>query len=247
MKKMLSRQSIRSYHDKALTEEEIEILTDVLNTSASSINGFQSSVIIVTDKKIKKEIFKLTGANETQNHIHENGALFIFVADFNRILLSTKMHKAKYEQNHINDLLVGLGDAFIQATRLENAAHEMGLGTCYIGGIRGNTNSIKEIKNLLNITGKAFAVVALTVGKIKNANSILKPKINRVYSEKYDLNKIEKEIKEYDSKIESFWKEIGLDYGNYSSTVSNFYSKKIDNEKWANDLAELWLNIEELK
>ncbi|WP_050707642.1 nitroreductase family protein [[Mycoplasma] mobile] len=235
---LISRKSSRAFKDEKISEKDLKTLIDVMNTSATSSNAHQSSVIVVTEMNTKKKIYEILGSNPTQTHIYKNSALFVFVADFNRTLISSKIHKISYKQNNLNDLLTAFGDAYIQATRLESAALELDFGTCYIGGIRNSAESILQIKKLLNISGKAIPILAITLGKEEIKNG-LKPKLNRVYLEKYDVSVLEKEIKAYDKVLNNFWTKLNMS-GDYSSSTIKTYSNEVNNETWKETIDKIW-------
>lgn len=172
----LKRGSTRDYQiGYEISEEDKEKLIKTIQNAPTSNNYFASSVIVIEDQNTKDKLAEIL----QQKQVRECSMFFIFLADNNRIDYVLKTKNKNIENKTINSLLLSVGDAFIQATMLQDAATELDLGTCFIGGVRGH---ISEINRLLKIKNSAFPAVALTVGKAaKKAD--LKPKINRIYYE----------------------------------------------------------------
>jgi hypothetical protein len=85
-----------------------------------------------------------------------------------------------------------------------SAAIDMGLGTCYIGGLRWNSEATNK---LLNIEGDASVVLGLIVG-YEDGKSVHRPKINKVYDAKYDLKAIKEELQQYDILMQNYYKTV---------------------------------------
>jgi len=58
IKQFLERTSVRNYDGKAMPQEDIKTITDVINNAPTSTNGQQFSAIIITDQEDKNFISK---------------------------------------------------------------------------------------------------------------------------------------------------------------------------------------------
>ncbi|MDE6477263.1 MAG: nitroreductase family protein, partial [Mycoplasmoidaceae bacterium] len=82
-----------------------------------------------------------------------------------------------------------------------DCANELGLGCCYLGGIRFEANKINK---LLGLSGSITPVVGMCVGYPAKINPI-RPKINKIYDEKYSLTKVKQEMNEYDKVMKKYY------------------------------------------
>jgi len=217
IKNKINRVSNRSYKSKKLNELELKNIINVINNSPTSINGQSFSAIIIDDQDIKNEISKL---NWNQKHIVECSVFILFIADNNRINVSAKINNLELPEmnKEIEGLIVGIVDATIAAEGAASAAQSMDLGTCYIGGVR--TYSDKLIK-ILDLPKYTYPVVGLTIG-YKDKIEEHKPKINKVYLNKYKL--LDSEINEYDKKMVKYYEERN-ENRNYSLSSIEMYNK----------------------
>lgn len=220
IKKQLSRTSVRSYNSKPIDKKNLEILKDVINSVSTSINGQAFSAIFIQDKNIKEKISKL---NWNQKHIIDSSLFVLFVADGNRIKYSIDNETQDYKQlSSIEHLFATIVDATIAAQACVDASIALGLGTCFIGGVRTFANELIE---LLNLPEFSFPIVGLTIG-YENEKVSVKPKINKVYNETYDLSLVKKEVDAYNIVMKDYFHKRDKNpkgNDNYSTTVAKSY------------------------
>ncbi|EGZ31043.1 nitroreductase family protein [Malacoplasma iowae] len=203
IKKLLERTSVRSYiKDKKLDKETYNKLIEVINSSPSSTNGNAFTAIIIEDKNTLQELKELTSIKRDQQFIVDGSLLVIFCADFNRRNYAAAKSNIEYEKEYQDWLTIAIGDTYIGASFFMNAAISLGLGTCFLGSIRV---AHKFLKEKLNLSGQIIPLVGVVVGYSDNVNEI-KPKLNKVYKEKYDLNQVKKEIDQYDQTVVEYLK-----------------------------------------
>ena len=228
IKKILERRSERNYKKIKIKKEKIEKILQVINSSPTSTNSQDFSAIIVTDNELKKEI---TLGYETQKHIVEAPLFIIFCADMNRIKYIAEKENKEIHINSINNFLTASGDAFIAASFAANAAIQLDLGVCYIGMVRA---SIEKIQKKLNLTGNILPIIGLTIGYPEFQNEI-KPKINHIFTGKYDIEKLQGEVNTYDKEMLKYYdsRNANKKNSNWSETCLNPFlngdtGKKID-------------------
>lgn len=218
IKNQLSRTSVRSYTNKPITKEIIDTLKAAINNAPTSMNNQCFSAIFVTDNKVK-ELYKK--ANWGQEHLVSCPLLIVFLADYNRINWAFKKEGATPHKYDFEDFTIATVDAAIAATYASDAANSLGLGTCFIGGIRLFADLIKET---LKLEGNLTPIVGLTVGypnKIENH----KPKVNKCYDETYNLTKVESELDQYNEIFAEYIKDnFGKD-SNFSRNVARSFGK----------------------
>lgn len=198
---LLKRKSIRSYQNKKIEKEKIEELAKIANVSPTSINSQNFSCVFIQDQETKNFISEKCG---NQKHIKNAPLLVLFLADSNRVEWILKSKNINYvnANNDLESMLFSFVDATIASTMVQDAAILLGLGTCYIGAVRF---AAKEIKKYLNIEGKATPVVGLTIGYSDDNDTSQKPKINKVYYEKYNLENIHNEIIDYNETLNKYY------------------------------------------
>ncbi|QKT05246.1 nitroreductase family protein [Mycoplasma sp. OR1901] len=203
-KSILERYSVREYDtNKSLTEKEQNYIIDAIKYAPTSSNWHSSSAIVITDKEILNRIAELYPRG---THIKTAQMFIIFLSDFNRMNIAMKSHPEIKFNNHSSETYtVGVGDAFIQATSAQDQAIDLGLGTCFVGFVR---HVAKELIELLNIEGQAFPVIGLTIGHKFSNDIIIKPKMNRVFMNKYDINRIPNDINKYNPELVDYINKI---------------------------------------
>ena len=77
IKTQLNHRTIRAFEEKPLTKEEVDLLVEVAQRTASSMYMQAYSIISVTDPELKKELAAVSG----QPYVANNGHLFVFVVD----------------------------------------------------------------------------------------------------------------------------------------------------------------------
>ena len=83
----LNHRTIRAFKDQPLTKEEVDLLVEVAQRTASSMYLQAYSIISVTDPELKKELAAVSG----QSYVATSGHLFVFVVDQRR---NTEIAKA---------------------------------------------------------------------------------------------------------------------------------------------------------
>ncbi|MEC0176799.1 oxygen-insensitive NADPH nitroreductase [Paenibacillus favisporus] len=235
---ILNHVSVRTFTDQALTENQVKQL--VIAAQAASTASFQQaySIIGVTDPELKLKIAYFAG---NQPFIAEGGHFFVFCADVNRHKQMAKDLDMDITETieGIDAALVGAIDASLAAQNMVIAAESMGLGVCYIGGVR---DGIIKISELLDIPEFVFPVFGLVVGYPKKRNE-LKPRIpfEGIYHiNRYDINKKDI-VKKYDETTKLYYEEIRSQsrtwsetaIGSFKSLPRSFMKDYLNGKGWA--------------
>jgi FMN reductase (NADPH) len=158
--------SVRSFTEQKISDEQIKELI-LAAQSASSASFLQAYTIIgVEDQKKKEKIAEIAG---NQPFISEASHFFIFCADMQRLHSLSKELDVDIQPaiEGIDASLVGAIDASLAAQNMTVAAESLGLGVCYIGGVR---DAIVEISDLLDLPEYVFPVFGLVIGYPKTKN-----------------------------------------------------------------------------
>jgi FMN reductase (NADPH) len=207
IKTMLNHRSIRRFEEKPLTDEQIKIIVSCAQSASTSSYIQAYSIIGVKDKARKKKLAELAG---NQTYVADNGHFFIFCADLYRHEWIGKMEKKNVLPaiESTEKFMVAIIDASLAAQNAAVAAESMGLGICYIGGIR---NNLEGIKDLLKTPERVIPLFGLAVGYPMNMPD-KKPRLplKHVYhEEEYEQNTdlFLQELQEYDEIISSYYEE----------------------------------------
>lgn len=221
IKTIQNHRSIRSFLDKDVEDSVIDEIVKSAQAMPNSINGQQSSVIVIKNKETKKKIAELTGG---QKWIDDAPVFLVFVLDFYKTnIAAEKNNKKQVIHESIEGTMAGTFDAGLAMGGAIIAAESLGLGIVPIGGVRKNP---KEIIKLLNLPEYTFPAVGLALG-YPQGDSRQKPRLpfdTFKHEESYHKEGLKEAIDEYDEKIEKYLKEIGREQeGNWSSYTSNIY------------------------
>ena len=199
MEKFTKRVSVRDYTNEKITEDQIKTLTDVINNSPTSTNTQQFSAIIITDEKMKEFISQ---RNYFQSHIKDAAGLVLFMGDRTRMQFALGDIEVSGDIAE-NEFMRATIDASIASAYTQDALIEMGFGTAYIGGLPSYGD---ELAKVIKAPETAFFVVGLAFGKASKLNDF-KPKMNKVFTNEYDIDKNTKEFVEYDKTMDTYYKE----------------------------------------
>ena len=201
-----NHRSIRQYLDKDISNNIIDEIVKSAQAMPNSINGQQTSVIVVRDKAKREKLAELTG---NQRYVAEAPVFLVFVMDFYRTYLAAKKNNVEQKINeYIESIEVGSIDVGIALGAATIAAESLGLGVVPIGGIRKNP---EEVIELLELPKYTFPLVGLVVGYPAD-KSHKKPRISFDsfrHLDKYDKKTVESSIDSYDDEMAEYLKEIG--------------------------------------
>ena len=224
------RVSIRDYEpNKKISQNQMTSLVAVVNNAPTSINGQYFGVVFIQDPKI---LAFLARKGRFQESIKNASVFAVFFIENTQLEAMQKKNNKTITANRINLFTTGVVDATIAATQLQDAAVSMGLGTCFIGSVRSYPNILLE---KLNLPKGNIPIIGLTIG-FKKSQEELKPKMNKVYFEKYDSLSAIKEINNYDIIFSKYHLERTNNKKDvvFSDSVINFYKNNTWDLDWNN-------------
>lgn len=204
---ILEHRSIRKFEDKALTKEQIETIVQCAQAASTSSYIQAYSIIGVPDKEMKKQLAELSG---NQAYVEDNGHFFVFCADLYRheVAGEIEMRTADIEESleSTEKFMVALIDAALAAQNAALAAESMGLGICYIGGLR---NNLEEVTKLLKTPDRVVPLFGLAVGYPARVTS-KRPRLplEHIYHE----NTYSQDKAEYVAQLKSYNEEVSKYY-----------------------------------
>jgi len=221
---LMNHRSIRKFEDKALSKEQIEAIVASAQSASTSSFIQAYSIIGINDQEKKEKLAELAG---NQSYVAKNGHFFVFCADFSRHALIGEMEDKDVHRSieSTEKFMVALIDTALAAQNAVIAAESMGLGICYIGGIR---NNLEEVCNLLKMPSRVLPLFGLAVGFPEKVTD-KKPRLplQHVYHE----NEYEQDKKEIRNELEA-----------YNKTISDYYverSNGVRSDTWTSQMANM--------
>jgi nitroreductase len=181
-----NRRSIRSYEDRLISQENINLIINTAMRSPTAGNMMLYSIIEVEDQQIKDKLVK---SCDNQPFIAKAPLVLLILADYQRwmdyftvcnIKSYSKSEKLPNRTPEEGDLLLACCDALIAGQTAVIAAESLGIGSCYIGDIMENYKFHKELFNLPQFT---FPIALLCFGypKEESITKELKPRFPQKY------------------------------------------------------------------
>lgn len=204
IKTLLNHRSIRSFKDKALTREEIDIILEAASLASTSSYLMAYSIIGVTDKDKKAQLASISN----QPYIEKNGHFLIFCADFHRHIRQSSNEQyqdMRFNLENTEHFLVATIDATLAAQNAAIAAESIGLGICYIGSIR---NDIDKVDTLFQLPEHVVPLFGMAIG-YPDAEPDQKPRLPKAayYFENQYISMEDEELhlQKFDEKIADYY------------------------------------------
>jgi len=215
--------SIRDFKSDQIEESLINEIIVAAQSMPNSINGQQTSIVVVQDVKTKAKIAEYAGG---QPWIDQAPLFLLFVTDFYKTNLAAKKNGLTQKIHaSVEGTVVGAVDVGLNMGAAIIAAESLGLGVVPIGGIR---NTPQEMIDLLNLPEMTFPVAGLAIG-YPNGESRKKPRLplnTFRHDEKYKTQHLEREIDNYDLLMADYLKEINRSQEiNWSTHTSSIYKR----------------------
>ena len=219
-----SHRSIRKFTDKAI---DPEVLNDIFlaGQAAATSSFLQGSTIIRVKNKSTRESLAMLAGN--QPYVESAAEFMIFCADLKRAGNYCKEYEKPFEGDYTEHFIIATVDVALMAQSLVTAAESVGLGICYIGGIRNNP---VDVSKLLELPIGVYPVFGLCLG-YPDQNPEIKPRLplsvilkDEVYNERGDQD----QIREYDEKIRDYYRtRTGGGHGiSWTEQVATLLSEK---------------------
>jgi len=156
---LLAHRSVRRYQNVPLPDGALEAAIAAAQSASSSSNLQLWSVIAVEDAARKA---RLAGFAGNQVHVARAPLLLVWIADLARLRgLSAREGEPGEGLDYFEAFLLATVDAALAAQNAVTAFESLGLGCCYIGGLR---NRPADVAAELKLPREAFALFGMTVG-----------------------------------------------------------------------------------
>ncbi|AGX03125.1 nitro/flavin reductase [Bacillus sp. NRRL B-14911] len=221
---ILAHRSIRKFEERELTRKQVETIVSCAQAASSSSFIQAYTIIGITDPEKKQKLSELAG---NQSYVAHNGHFFVFCADLNRHHVLSEMEGKDLSESleSTEKFMVAMIDAALAAQNATVAAESMGLGVCYIGGIR---NQLEEAAKVLGTPERVIPLFGLSVGyPAQDPDKKPRLPLEHVYHE----NGYQQDHEKYKQQLED-----------YNQTVSAYYAERTQNmrkDTWTGQMAAM--------
>jgi nitroreductase len=216
--------SIRKFTDRPIDPELFEELILAGQGAATSSFLQGSTIVRVSDPETRDTIAELAGG---QAYVASAAEFMVFCADLKRAGNYCEVYDKSFEGDYTEHFIIATVDVALMAQSMVTAAESVGLGICYIGGIRNNPALVSE---LLKLPKGVYPVFGLCLG-YPDQDPEIKPRLptsvivkNEVYNEEGD----KEVIAEYDERIREYYRNrTGGGHGiSWTEQVATLLSEK---------------------
>ncbi len=193
--------SVRDFKDEPLSPAIKQRLLTAAHAGSSSNFVQATSIIEITDQTVRAEIADIS---QSAAYVKKSGAFYVFVADLYR---QATILKARHQDltpiTTMESLLVSVVDTAIAGENMAVAAESLGLGICFIGGIR---NDLQRIKELLHLPKYTVHLFGLTIGEPLTKNEV-KPRLplKNFVSENQYQPAVFTDLRQYDQVMADYY------------------------------------------
>lgn len=195
--------SIRKFTDEPIPEDLVQDLVRAGLAAATSSNLQGTTVIRVHNPETRAAIAELAGG---QTYVESAAAFFVWCADLARSALACEIGGGTFSAGMTEHFVIATTDCAIAAQSTVAAAESVGLGICYIGGIRNDPAKMTE---LLDLPEQVFPLFGLCVGW-PDQDPMLKPRLPlsvTLKQDRYDASGDRAGIEAYDETMRDYYRE----------------------------------------
>lgn len=190
---LASHASVRRYRPDPLPEGALEILVTAAQSASTSSNLQNYSIIAVESAERRERLAELT----RNDHVRQAPLFLVFCPDLHRLERVAAIRGHAFNDRKMEMFLQAVVDAALAGQNAAVAAESLGLGICFIGGIR---NRLRDVAELLQLPPRTFALFGMTVGYPEKPSKV-KPRLPLrviLHREQYSDEGLEEGIEEYD-------------------------------------------------
>jgi len=196
------RKLSKKISNKPIDQETINSIIASGQAAATSSNVQGTTVIQVSNPEARAELAKLAGG---QRYVESAGAFFVFCADLKRSAQACALQGGEFTQGMTEHFIIATVDVALFAQNCTIAAESLGMGICYIGGLRNNPADVSE---LLKLPDNVYPVFGLCIGYPEQDPEV-KPRLPLdavLMQEQYDASVLGPGISAYDEHIRAYYR-----------------------------------------
>jgi len=196
-----AHRSIRKFKDKPVDDHIIRELVAAGQAAATSSNVQAVTVIQVNQAVTRESMAELAGG---QPWVVTAGAFLVWCADLRRSAAACAKAGGEFDQGMTEHFLIATVDVGLAAQNAVIAAESLGLGICYIGGLRNNPSKVAE---LLELPEQVYPVFGLCLG-YPAQDPELKPRLSLdavLHHDTYSAEAQDALIDDYDQRLAQYY------------------------------------------
>ncbi len=193
--------SIRKFTNESVTDKMVSDIVSSGFAAATSSNVQATTVIRVRNSETRAKIAELAGG---QPYIESAGAFLVWCADLHRSAVACEMGGGEFSPGVTEHFVIATVDCALAAQSAVVAAESLGLGICYIGGIRNDPAAMTE---LLELPDQVFPLFGMCIGW-PDQDPELKPRLPlsvTLKDETYDESGDAAGIADYDAQMRDYY------------------------------------------
>lgn len=198
-----SHRSIRKFTNESVSDDMVETIVRCGTSAATSSNLQGTTVIRVRDSQTRAAIAELAGG---QTYVSTAAVFLVWCADLHRSALACEMHGSVFTAGMTEHFLIATIDVALAAQNSVVAAESLGLGICYIGGIR---NDPQQVADLLQLPEQTYPAFGMCLGW-PDQDPLPKPRLPlsvTLKEEVYDEAQDGERIAEYDERMRAYYRQ----------------------------------------
>lgn len=216
--------SIRKFTAQAIEPAVFEQVLLAGQSAATSSFVQATTVIRIRDPQTRARLAHLAG---DQAYVVTAAEFLVFCADLKRAENCCGLHGKPFAGDFTEHFIIATVDVALMAQNVAVAAESVGLGICYIGGIRNNPGPVSE---LLALPRGVYPVFGMCLG-YPDQNPEPKPRLPLgviLKDERYDDTGDAEAIANYDAEIQAYYRSrTGGGHGTpWSAQVANLLAEK---------------------
>lgn len=224
IKLLQAHRSIRAFTEQTISQDCIDDLIRSGQAAATSSFIQACTVIQIAPGEKRNQLAQLAG---NQAYVAKAPVFLVFCADMHRHKLACQVHDQTMQSGYTEQFLTASIDCALFAQNIVIAAESLGLGICYIGGIR---NEIEQVSELLALPDLVFPVFGLCLG-YPNQSTEIKPRLplsTVLKQERYDCEEDLIELATYDQQIQKYYetRSSGQKEMNWTGQIASMLQKE---------------------
>lgn len=199
---LLAHRSIRKFTSDPVSDATVRKLVACGQAAASSSNVQAVSVVHVTDSEAREQLAQFAGG---QPYVASAGAFLVYCADLRRSQLACEAQGGEFSPGMTEHFIIATVDVALSAQTAVVAAESMGLGICYIGGLR---NKPAEVSKLLQLPDQVYPVFGLCLGTPAQDPQV-KPRLPVdavLHQNTYQADRYQEHADAYDATLREYYR-----------------------------------------
>ncbi len=199
---LMSHRSIRKFSDKPIDQSTVNTIISAGQAAATSSNVQATTVIQVSNPDTREQLATAAGG---QKYVASASVFLVFCADLNRSAQACALQGGSFSKGMTEHFIIATVDVALFAQNCTIAAESLGMGICYIGGLRNNP---ADVSTLLNLPENVYPVFGLCLGYPEQDPEV-KPRLpieTVLMQEQYNAAALAPGIAAYDEHIREYYR-----------------------------------------